>query len=126
MGLNSKSRAWSAAEDEKLTALCKGHSTSLSAGWEEIAQHFEGRSYLACRQRWLNLRRKESGAPVRVRVTPRRANGRVISAAVAKNTMQVAPSPGALPSHASLTSAIFGDPLPGRSALDQKRAGVPA
>jgi hypothetical protein len=47
MGLNGKWRAWSAAEDEKLTALCKGHSTSLSAGWEEIAQHFEGRSYLA-------------------------------------------------------------------------------
>ena len=27
--------------------------------------------------------------------------------------------------HATITSAFFGDPLPGRSALDRKRAGIP-
>jgi Myb-like DNA-binding domain len=122
MGRDVTWRKWTEADDALLSQLCEHQSTALlHPNWHEIAKHFEGRSWLACRQHWLRLRRGASGAAPRVRMTEWRANGRISKAA--KTRMQ--PPPAALPSHTSLTAAVLGDPLPGRSALDRKRAGVP-
>jgi hypothetical protein len=110
---------WTEADDALLSQLCEHQSTALlHPNWHEIAKHFIGRSGLACRQHWLKLRAGAGGAAPRVRMTEWRANGRISKAAKAR----IQPPPAAAPPHTSLTAAVFGDPPPGRSALDRKRA----
>ena len=118
----AKWKNWSEAEDKMIWELCQGRSIRTDR-WEWVAANFEGRSSLACRQRWLFLRRKAQGLETPRKVRERRANGRLCRVAsddVALAAIAAAP----VLSHTSLTAAFFRDPLPGRSALDQKRAGI--
>lgn len=77
--------------------------------WPDIAKQVPGHSADSCRAVYSAFRRKRDGVPKRV-----------------PQPQQHDISPGLLPPtsdwHASLTAAILGDPLPGRSALDQRGA----
>jgi hypothetical protein len=97
---------WLADEIERLLAL--GHTARLDE-WPAIAEtHFPGRTAKACKQQYYNCR----------------------AARAAKAQLQE-PEVAAAPVHArcaaalepqSITAAVFGDPPPGRSALDQRAA----
>lgn len=112
---------WNAEEDALLRELCAGRIIRGEAGWLQVTERFPGRSFFAVRQRWLTLRSADAGIkrdrsqPVR----PPREQKRV---------MPSPPVPARLPvvNHKTLTAAFFGDPLPGRSALDQRNTGASA
>lgn len=110
---------WSTEEDAKLLAACKGNIIRGEASWVKIAEGFPGRSFYAVRQRYLTLRNQIAGV---VRDRDRKSRPIVPRKRAAVVTrFQRAP---ALVAHKTLTSAFFGDPIPGRSALDRKRAGI--
>ena len=110
---------WSKEEDEKLTELCEGKSIRGEAAWFEIATNFRRRSAMACQQRWLALRRMPDGT-LRDRARERITNGRIRQSPERTAIMQ---QPVHVPQyHASIAAAIFGDPLPGRSALDRRNS----
>jgi len=50
----------------------------------------------------------------------RKANGRIRRTADDAKLMAAQPQP--TPEYTSITASVFGDPLPGRSALDRKRS----
>lgn len=86
---------------------------------KEIAEHF-GVSDRAIRNRlpkaWLLARRREKGLPTVINLSTRRET-------IADAKRQLAALP---PDTRDFTARLFGDPPPGRSALDRKRAGEPA
>jgi hypothetical protein len=113
MGLGDTWRPWSEIEDQTLLDLCAMR-TFIGDAWREVAAKFEGRSPVACRQRYRLLRRKAAGEPLPERPQrQRRYNGRKCREALSRLPETV--------HHVSLTAEIFGDPLPGRSALDRRQ-----
>jgi len=118
---------WTADEDARLIRMCHGKVIRGEEGWLIIADEFPGRSLYAVRQRHLTLRYKASG--IKRQPRPRHQRPKHDAAnALRKRTMPAPPMPSrpACPMPASLTAWIFGDPLPGRSALDQRNAVVSA
>jgi hypothetical protein len=114
----ASAKLWSEAEDTRLAAIC-GARPAKGGVWDEVAQQFPGRSAVACRQRWLALRQKAQGIVKPQKQRERKANGRICRiAADAEALAAIAAAP--VLRHASLTAAVFGDPLPGRSALDMR------
>lgn len=120
MGLGKQFNLWTQDDDDRMTALCTGRDLVGADRWEPIAEHFPGRSFLACRQRWLYLRNKLAGKPMtrapKKRTTAARSHKEMV-AAKRENRQQPLPEIR----HMSLTAALCGDPLPGRSALDQRK-----
>lgn len=107
---------WTAEEDARLIEICAAASVQGIAAWRAVAEEFPGRSYFAVRQHYLTLRQKAAGVTrTRRKERPAPERSRQMPASV--------PSASTIPAteHLSLTAALCGDPLPGRSALDQKR-----
>lgn len=111
---------WSAEEDAKLLAACKGNIIRGEASWVKIAEGFPGRSFYAVRQRYLTLRNQIAGV---VRDRDRKSRP-IVPRKRAPVVARFQPVPASRAAHKTLTSALLGDPLPGRSALDRKRAGI--
>ena len=114
-------RHWSPQEDQIIRDAAAGHGMAGNDGWQKLALNFPDRSWVACRQRWLNLRRMDSGVPVR----SRRKRDRVVNGRIDRqweNNQGPYQTPRDLPRPRSLTAFICGDPLPGRSALDRRSA----
>lgn len=95
------SKAWSDADHRRLCALAKE-----GKSWDEIAAEFPGRTASACFTRY--RRGYEPRGP-----SQRRAS--------MDNAFQARQAVAELPPR-SLTAEFFGDPLPGRSALDRRSA----
>jgi len=121
MGKGAKWARWSEQEDQQILELCTGKSLIGDEPWIGIAENFTGRSAMACRQRWFNLKARAEGKPPRARYRDRKANGRIQRRTHAEI---VASKPAPPPPHTSWAAEHLGDPPPGRSALDQKRAGI--
>ena len=115
--MRSISPNWSVSEDSLLLEICKKRRPFGKAGWIRAAAEFPGRTAEALRHRFTTLEKHSKGIvrkrAVRPDRPPRRYPKRVY-------TMQEPTIPAALPEHTSLTAAFFGDPLPGRSALDRR------
>ncbi|MDI1264997.1 MAG: SANT/Myb-like DNA-binding domain-containing protein [bacterium] len=109
---------YSLDEDARLKRICSDECPAGEAGWTKISTQFPGRTALALRQRFLMLRKREAGTPPRRRV--RDSVG--TNDAQRRVTMQEPIAEAKLPRHTTLTAAVFGDPLPGRSALDRMLA----
>lgn len=118
-------KRWSPADDEKLLRLCgrftfigvNGNGVITEQDWTQIADEFEGRSTGACKTRLVDLRNSAAGKP-----KPCRARAKVVHGADSDFARSYQ-SPISLPDPVSITAMIFGDPLPGRSALDHKLQG---
>jgi hypothetical protein len=89
--------------------------------WSQIAQRL-GRKPEACKVKYNIEKRRQAGTYQRPPATgfflTKRAER--IAVNVAKAQQAAAPAPR------SLTAELFGDPLPGRSALDAKLRGLPS
>jgi hypothetical protein len=120
MGITGKWKLWNAEDDARLTELCinlPSHA-SRSAGWEAICESFLGRTPLACRQRWLYLRRIILGImPKKRPPRDRKPNGKVSTKIEERYGMQTA-APSVR--YARPFAELLGEPPIGRSALDQK------
>ena len=49
---NKQKRSWTVEEDAKLCQLAKVYGSVGKEAWQTIAEHFPGRSIVACRQHW--------------------------------------------------------------------------
>lgn len=107
---------WTDDDDAQMREACAGRTIRGKAAWQKVADGFPGRSYCAVRQHWLELRNKDAGI-IRDRT------GYVRPARERKRKMPRPTTPERLPvvNHQSITAAHFGDPSPGRSALDDLR-----
>lgn len=111
-------KIWTDEMDARMLELC---GTGVRPDqWPVIAESFPGRSPLSCRQHWFLLRQKAKGIPMKKR-GPRqsRAKDSLRPRPVRSDAVMQAP-PARLPTHRSITALLCGDPLPGRSALDEK------
>ncbi|MBN9600857.1 MAG: hypothetical protein J0G28_14450 [Afipia sp.] len=98
-------RTWSSSETARLMEEVRRarseHRKISGRQWKKIARGFPDRTTRALQARIeLMLSRERAGAPVALPV-------RVVG------------------EHSTITAAIFGDPLPGRSALDRRDAAAP-
>ncbi len=107
-------RPWTVIERAQLRALA----AAQRCDWDAIARHFPGRTASACKAQHQMLMRAEAGRP-RDHSGERKVNGR-IRHTDSDLRLMAAPPPLA-PDHESITAAVFGDPPPGRSALDRRR-----
>ena len=108
---------WTPEEDALLLQKLQGGPGKGEAFWIALAEHFPERSFYAVRQRWLTLRNKAKGIkPNRHPLKPR-----PFDREHARRMPEPRPVPKALPDYNDLTAAFFGDPRPGRSALDQRQ-----
>ena len=119
---------WSDEDSKKLVKLCKASERPFvrdqlkisNADWEKIAKIFPGRSPVGCKQRYGFMKAKAEG---RVAATYYKTKDQYRTREEIKQRY----SPReAIPLPASITAFVFGDPLPGRSALDRKREGASA
>ena len=113
---------WSVEEIEKLCAAVECH----GADWKNVAAQMPGRTVEACKQAYnshVRQRRLAEAAPS-VAASPNRLKSwqdkRAREIAAEQERARVL----ALAQQRSTTSEFFGDPLPGRSALDKRRAGI--
>ena len=115
--------AWTPHEDTKLLDLIKGRQRLSTAEWEAVGKNFPDRSIHAIRNRYSYLRAIATG-----NLTPRRSGRAVNARHIRHNAEDIAlrANPIDLPYPASITAFVFGDPLPGRSALDKKMQGATA
>lgn len=97
------STCWSNAEDAELERRCDAGEPF------DVVGHDLGRTRHACKQRYNTLKRPNTTIAA-VKTDPREA------ALAEAQRLRQAP-----PVHDSVTAWFCGDPLPGRSALDQKR-----
>lgn len=78
----------------------------------QISETFPGRTKKDCANKYYLEQAKRSNTAAARTPVYRRSRHEIVAA------LQV---PGRLTEHTTLTAAFFGDPLPGRSALDQRR-----
>lgn len=106
------SRPWSKAEHALLISL---GAHTRDDQWSTLARrHFPMRTGAACKVRYnLSTRALRGVPPPAPRLREYKGDG--IRAATP------APTSDPISHHQDLTAAFFGDPLPGRSALDRKR-----
>ena len=111
MSVGQAGKPWLPVEIEQLMRLREDEAQE----WSQIA-HRLGRKPEACKVRFNIERRRRAGTYKRPSATgfflTRRAERMAMTAAQAMQATASAPR--------SLTAEIFGDPLPGRSALDEK------
>lgn len=100
-------KPWTLEEREKLLQLVQ----HLGRAWQAIALQMPGRTAEACKRAYEDRYAAQSKLD---RSHRRRAREKLAEQERAK----------AAAHEPTITSAFFGDPLPGRSALDKKRAGV--
>lgn len=101
----TRNPSWSPDEDAKLPAVGDVPPRMSRVRWQAIADQVgNNRTWMACRQRYLDLRR-ENGMQRRQRQFAE---------------MQEPLAPHQMPRHASPIAAMLGDPPLGRSALDQR------
>lgn len=110
-------KTWSVYERRRLLKL-----GALDQPWNVVARAFPGRSADACKVQFNIMRRKARGLPVAAD-KPRAIIGPRVRHTADDVRFSAAPRQPE-PDYADLTSAFFGDPRPGRSALDQKRAAM--
>jgi hypothetical protein len=106
-------------EQEQLEALVAEESKVTGhIAWELIAEQL-GRSPVACKVKY-NYQKRQNARPKVEAPPPAKLSHRLAKDAAAararEESIRVAPL--------TLTARIFGDPPPGRSALDRKRAGI--
>lgn len=100
-------KAWSIEDDRRLFAYAQDGIPVGEEVWTTIVAQFPGRSLIACRDRLRKMiadareAKRKRASPVKVKLMQR---------------------PRDFPLHATLTALICGDPIPGRSALDQRKA----
>lgn len=112
--------AWSTDELDRLRAAV----ARFGADWPRVAACLEGRSIAACKQAYNTHERQRkldqaapsiAHSPKRLKSwQDKRARERAAEEERARAARQAR----------SVTSEVFGDPLPGRSALDRKTAGM--
>lgn len=100
-------KPWTPAEREKLLQLVQ----QLGRAWKAISLQMPGRTAEACKRVYEDRYAAQSRLD---RSHQRRAREKLAEQERAK----------AAAHEPTLTSEFFGDPLPGRSALDKKRAGI--
>lgn len=110
---------WTAQEDEALLARCAVRIPSGEADWRVVAQDFPTRSFVAVRQHYLKLRQDAAGIKPKKRIKIPKVNARKRRRPAGQEII-IPQRPTA--EHATLTALLCGDPLPGRSALDEKRS----
>ncbi|UPT93919.1 SANT/Myb-like DNA-binding domain-containing protein [Bradyrhizobium barranii subsp. apii] len=111
---------WSAEELAKLCDVVERY----GAEWKNVAAQMPGRSVEACKQAYNTherQRRLAEAAPS-VAASPKRLKSWQDKRAREKAADQERAT--AFAQERTRTSKFFGDPLPGRSALDKKRAGI--
>ena len=109
---------WSAAEVDRLLQLAD----ECDRNWHKVAAKMLGRTAVACQLRFYTPPhlRVSAGLPRAARAPASLAAGTDVMATRLKAE---ADERRAL-AHTTITAAVMGDPLPGRSALDQKRASL--
>lgn len=109
---------WTPEEDARLLKKLRGRTGLGQDFWIRLADQFPQRSFHAIRQRYLTLRMQEAGIKRERHPRPRTTK--------AHQTPRTKPEPKIVrpptPHHVNLTAFLCGDPLPGRSALDEKRS----
>ncbi|MEY9158260.1 SANT/Myb-like DNA-binding domain-containing protein [Bradyrhizobium japonicum] len=112
---------WTAAELDRLCAAVEG----AGGDWARVAANMPGRSEAACKQAYNSRRRSErlaKEAPAAA-AAPKRLKSWQDKRAAEKAAEQERAR--AFAQERSAASAFFGDPLPGRSALDQRSMQTP-
>lgn len=108
---------WTETENAYLMSTCGKRSSISDHEWPAIAKGMgTNRTPDGCKQQFHKLRRTAKGIAPKARI--RRRKTEIVA------DMQSPLDLDTLPQHTSLTAAFFKDPLPGRSALDQMRAGL--
>lgn len=106
-------KKWTEAERKLLLTLA-----AEDRNWNSIARSLPGRTVTACKVQH-NIMLREAQGLFRVRdVKPRKVNGRI--SRTADDIRLMTSPPASPPDHTSITAAVFGDPRPGRSALDRR------
>lgn len=108
---------------EEISKLCEAVGR-LGADWTRIAATMPGRSVAACKQAYNSHERRkrlDQAAPS-VKASPNRL--KTWQDRRARERAAEQERAAAFAQQRSTTSEFLGDPLPGRSALDKKRAGV--
>ncbi|MBR1033060.1 SANT/Myb-like DNA-binding domain-containing protein [Bradyrhizobium liaoningense] len=112
---------WTAAELDRLCVAVDG----AGGDWARVAANMPGRTEAACKQAYNSHRRRErlaKAAPAAA-AAPKRLKSWQDKRAKEKAAEQERAR--AFAHERSVTSAFFGDPLPGRSALDQRSLQTP-
>jgi hypothetical protein len=117
--MSTRSKPWKQNEQEQLEALVAEElKVTRHIAWELIAEQL-GRSPVACKVQY-NYQKRQKARPKLEAPPPAKLSHRLAKDAAAararEESIRVAPP--------TLTARIFGDPPPGRSALDRKRAGI--
>ena len=113
---------WSDEDSEKLFELCKTRLWGDGEAWMAIAAQFPGRTVSACRHRYDEVKRMKADKPS----NRERRKYNYKNVVRTPEELSVRMKPINLPEPASITAFVFGDPLPGRSALDKKMQGATA
>lgn len=114
------SHRWREAELDRLREMVERHGTD----WPRVAANMPGRTVEACKQAFNSYVRKQrlAVAAPSVAASPNRLKSWQDRRARERAAEQERAA--ALAHQRSTASEFFGDPLPGRSALDKKRAGI--
>jgi hypothetical protein len=117
--MSTRSKPWTLNEQEQLEALVAEElKVTGHIAWELIAEQL-GRSPVACKVQY-NYQKRQKARPKLEAPPPAKLSHRLAKDAAAararEESIRVAPL--------TLTARILGDPPPGRSALDRKRAGI--
>jgi hypothetical protein len=110
-------RPWTEFDNERLMAAVGPDQRFSDKAFKPIAQALN-RSPTACRTQYRLLKAAAVLAEARASRAPRQHQTRAEMAAAAKAARHGVAEP------LTLTAEIFGDPRPGQSALDKKRAGI--
>lgn len=112
--------AWLAEEIDRLCAAVK----RFGADWTRVVEEMPGRTIAACKQAYNSHegRRRQAETSPSIAASPKRLKSWQDKRA--KEHAAEQERAAALSQQRSTTSEFFGDPLPGRSALDKKLAGI--
>jgi hypothetical protein len=112
--------AWTTAEIDRLRALVERH----GAIWSRIAAEMPGRSAAACKQAYNTHERRKrmAQAPPSIAASPKRLKSWRDKRAKERDAEEERAR--AIAHQPTIAQFCLGDPLPGRSALDKRRAGI--
>lgn len=113
--MTKQKQPWTAADLDRLTALVE----SRKLPWPEIGAELD-RGWAACKVQYFYQRRLRAQGR---KPEPRRSMSYTQRDEALAKAEEVRASAGQWP-EPSLTAKFCGDPAPGRSALDRKRAGI--
>lgn len=127
--MSIKINRWTPEEDALLEQLGDGPTTREAWG-VLAAKRFPGRSLHSCRCRYNLLQKRALGIDDGRRGERKGAStgkGHLTFAGKVDNEAEALAEAEAARRryHPTITGYVFGDPLPGRSALDKRNAGVP-